>query len=58
MDEICIQGSRCGPFDKAIEMLSLREIPVRSLISHVYPLERVEEAIITANTPSKIVIGM
>ncbi len=58
VDEICIQGSRCGPFDKAIEMLSLRKIPVRSLISHVYPLERVEEAIIAANTASKVVIEM
>jgi threonine dehydrogenase-like Zn-dependent dehydrogenase len=58
VDEICIQGSRCGPFDKAIEMLSAGEIPVRSLISHIYPLERVEEAIATASTASKVLIDL
>ncbi len=56
VDEIQIQGSRCGPFDKAIEMLSDGGIPIRSLISHIYPLEQVEEAIITANTASKVFI--
>ncbi len=58
VDEIRIQGSRCGPFDKAIEMLSTWEIPVRSLISHIYHLEQVEEAIITANTVSKVIIDL
>jgi alcohol dehydrogenase len=58
VDEIRIQGSRCGPFDKAIEMLSAWEIPVRSLISHIYHLEQVEEAIITANTASKVIIDL
>ena len=58
VDEIRIQGSRCGPFDKAIEMLSAWEIPVRSLISHIYHLEQVEEAIITANTVSKVIIDL
>jgi alcohol dehydrogenase len=58
VNEIRIQGSRCGPFDRAIEMLSAGEIPVRSLISHSYPLEQVEEAIAAANTESKVLIDM
>lgn len=58
VDEIRIQGSRCGPFEKAIEMLSAGEIPVRSLVSHIYHLEQVEEAIITANTASKVIIDL
>lgn len=58
VNEIRIQGSRCGPFDKAIEILSGRRIPVLSLISHFYPLERVEEAIASATAASKVLIKM
>jgi alcohol dehydrogenase len=58
VDEIRIQGSRCGPFDKAIEMLKSGTIPVASLISNSYPLERVKDAIIAASTVSKVLIEM
>ena len=58
VDEIRIQGSRCGPFDKAIKMLGTGEIPVLSLISHIYPLERIEEAITTASSSSKVLIDL
>jgi alcohol dehydrogenase len=56
VDEVRIQGSRCGPFDKTIEMLRTGEIPVRQLISHSYPLDRIKEAMVTANTASKVLI--
>lgn len=42
--EITIYTSRCGPFSKAIQGLNSREIKVNTLISQVYPLEKVEEA--------------
>jgi alcohol dehydrogenase len=44
VDELRIQGSRCGPFDEAIELLDRRAIQVKQLITHRFPLERCEEA--------------
>ena len=38
VDEITLIGSRCGPFDKAIDLLASRKINVRDLIDAVYPL--------------------
>ena len=38
VDEITLIGSRCGPFDKAIDLLASRKVEVRSLIDAVYPL--------------------
>jgi threonine dehydrogenase-like Zn-dependent dehydrogenase len=38
VDEITLIGSRCGPFDKAIDLLAARKIVVRDLIDAVYPL--------------------
>lgn len=42
--EIAIQGSRCGPFDKAIEMLSRREVSVSPLITHRVKLDEINAA--------------
>jgi len=44
VDEIRIQGSRCGPFDEAIGMLDRKEVRTKQLITHRYRLERCEEA--------------
>jgi len=44
VDEIRIQGSRCGPFDEAIGMLDRKEVRTSQLITHRYRLERCEEA--------------
>jgi threonine dehydrogenase-like Zn-dependent dehydrogenase len=38
VDEITLLGSRCGPFDKAIDLLAARKIEVRDLIDAIYPL--------------------
>jgi threonine dehydrogenase-like Zn-dependent dehydrogenase len=56
VDEIRIQGSRCGPFYKAIESLKSGMIPVSSLISDSYSLEKVKDAIVAASTASKVLI--
>lgn len=42
--EVRIQGSRCGPFKEAIELLADRKVRVRSLISATYPLDDFKEA--------------
>ncbi|HYS53132.1 MAG TPA: alcohol dehydrogenase catalytic domain-containing protein [Thermoanaerobaculia bacterium] len=39
VDEITIVGSRCGPFDKAIELLAAKKVNVRDLIEATYPLD-------------------
>lgn len=39
VDEITLIGSRCGPFQKAINLLAQKAIDVNSLIQHRYPLE-------------------
>ncbi|MBT9170530.1 MAG: D-arabitol-phosphate dehydrogenase [Actinobacteria bacterium] len=56
VDEIRIQGSRCGPFDKAIAMLKDKKIDVEPLISAVYPLRQTEQAIRAAARESKVLI--
>ena len=40
VDEITLIGSRCGPFDKAIDLLAGRKIDVRDLIDATYPLDK------------------
>lgn len=44
INEICVLGSRCGPFPRAIKALEDREIDVRPLIGAVYDLDDVEDA--------------
>jgi threonine dehydrogenase-like Zn-dependent dehydrogenase len=39
IDEIRVQGSRCGPFAPAIRALSQRTVDVRPLISARYSLD-------------------
>src|SRR5262249_28325491 len=39
VDEITLIGSRCGPFDAAIEALAAGRIAVTPLIEGIYPLE-------------------
>jgi threonine dehydrogenase-like Zn-dependent dehydrogenase len=40
VDEITLIGSRCGPFDKAIDLLATRQIAVSDLIDATYPLDK------------------
>jgi len=44
VDEIRILGSRCGPFPKALDLLSSGRIDPAPLISKRFPLEQAEEA--------------
>src|SRR5438067_12718030 len=39
IDEIRVQGSRCGPFSPALRALSQKLVDVRPLISAGYPLD-------------------
>lgn len=44
IDEITLLGSRCGPFDKAIDLLRRGAVSVAPLVSARYPLEEAETA--------------
>jgi threonine dehydrogenase-like Zn-dependent dehydrogenase len=54
VDELRIQGSRCGPFDEAIELLDRRAVEVKQLITHRFPLDMCREAFETAASKSAI----
>jgi threonine dehydrogenase-like Zn-dependent dehydrogenase len=56
VDEVQIHTSRCGPFPKAIGLLSRHRLPVQSLVSAIYPLNQVAQAIEKAKTVTKVLI--
>jgi threonine dehydrogenase-like Zn-dependent dehydrogenase len=58
VDEVTIVGSRCGPFPKAIDLLSRGAVDVRPLVSGVYPLSRWSDAFAAARTNLKVLIDM
>jgi threonine dehydrogenase-like Zn-dependent dehydrogenase len=56
VNELRIQGSRCGPFPKALPFLAENQYPFDSLISEIFPLEKAAAAIEAAMTQSKVLI--
>ena len=48
IDELSVVGSRCGPIEGALTMLSIgdfsRVFPLGALVDEVYPLEKVGDA--------------
>jgi len=51
VDEIRIQGSRCGPFPPALRLLAESLVDVAPLIAQVFPLTQALEAFDLAATP-------
>jgi threonine dehydrogenase-like Zn-dependent dehydrogenase len=56
VDEVQIHTSRCGQFPKAIGLLSRTSLPFNSLISEVFPLDKVTQAIENAQVATKVLI--
>lgn len=54
VDEITVIGSRCGPFDRAIELLGGGRIAVTPLVGAVYPLARFADAFDRASRGLKV----
>ena len=50
--EICIFTSRCGPFDKAIELLNSGKIILERLISKIFTLNKINDAFNAAKSKS------
>jgi alcohol dehydrogenase len=56
VDEITIVGSRCGPFDRAIDLLAAGLIDVKPLVAEAYPLEQYERAFEHARNGLKVIL--
>jgi threonine dehydrogenase-like Zn-dependent dehydrogenase len=54
IQEITLVGSRCGPFEKALDLLNTGAIVVEPLISARYPLGKAREALEHAMRPDAI----
>ncbi|MFH1943358.1 MAG: alcohol dehydrogenase catalytic domain-containing protein [bacterium] len=54
VDEVQLIGSRCGRFEPAVRLLEHRLVEVKSLISDVFPFERVLEAFEAAQRPDSL----
>jgi threonine dehydrogenase-like Zn-dependent dehydrogenase len=52
IDEVSLIGSRCGPFDRALEALERDEVSVAPLISERYDLGKGIEALERAQAKS------
>lgn len=57
VNEITIQGSRCGPFHKAISFITQHQPALEKIISAVIPLSAIESAFQQATVTSKIIIN-
>ena len=58
VNEIQIQGSRCGPFPPAIEILSQHQHRLKELITSVRPLTQAQAAIESAFQEDKVILQM
>lgn len=56
VNEVRIQGSRCGPFPKAISLLQQEKIRIKPLISAIYPLDELEEAFQVTSGAIKVLL--
>jgi threonine dehydrogenase-like Zn-dependent dehydrogenase len=56
VNEVTLLGSRCGPFDRAIDLLASGAIQVRPLISRVAALEDYQSALADARRALKVLL--
>lgn len=54
VDEITVIGSRCGPMDKAIELIGKRSLPTGKLITSTFDLSQAPEAFRVASLPDSL----
>lgn len=58
VDEVQLQGSRCGPFEPALEILKTHHEKLKNLITATRPLEETQAALESASKENKVVINM
>jgi threonine dehydrogenase-like Zn-dependent dehydrogenase len=54
VDEIKIIGSRCGPFEKAIDSLKKKQVRVKEMIDGVFLIEEADKAFAAAEDPATV----
>ena len=58
VDEMQLQGSRCGPFEPALKILQAQHEKLKNLITATRPLEETQAALESASKENKVVINM
>ncbi|NIQ01728.1 MAG: alcohol dehydrogenase catalytic domain-containing protein [Nitrospinaceae bacterium] len=58
VDEIRIQGSRCGPFEPALKILAEHQEQLRPLITNVHSLDHIQQALKNASQNDKVCLRM
>ena len=58
VDEITLQGSRCGPFKPALEIIEKHQNKLKSLITSTRPLEETQAALESASKENKVVLNI
>jgi alcohol dehydrogenase len=58
VDEICLQGSRCGPFGPALKILKKHQEQLKTLITSTRPLTEAQQALESAYLENKVLIRM
>jgi alcohol dehydrogenase len=56
VDEISVIGSRCGPFNRAIDLLESGRIAVKPMVAGIYPLEQFAAAFDEARRGLKAIL--
>lgn len=56
VNEVRLQGSRCGPFDKAIEFIRSGAVDLKPLVTSTYPLDEIVPALEAAAHATKVLV--
>ena len=56
VDELRLQGSRCGPFEPAIKIIQKHQEKLKSLITSTRPLEETQAALESVLKENKVVL--
>ena len=54
VEELRIQGSRCGPFDEAIALIERKDMRLAEMVTHRFSLDKYREAFEAANSKEAI----
>ncbi|MEE2987778.1 MAG: alcohol dehydrogenase catalytic domain-containing protein [Nitrospinota bacterium] len=56
VDEVRLQGSRCGPFAPALDLLTRHQDKLKKLITSTRPLDETQQALESAWTEDKVIL--
>jgi len=54
VDEIVLIGSRCGPFDKALDLLERKSVDVDDMVDKEFPMDQALQALAFARNPDVV----